>query len=339
MERNVYPLIKQYVQLKSDMRIGNFKDVDWIKDQLFKYRAMQKTSRIRKVYQIRKVTPIHCQMHAVVTKVKEVKEETTIYLVTNWNLVYTQGNTMFADAGSETETMVLKKEHAATVMKSVVVDDIERCPFIYQATQQHDVLYLHIPANEHTMKQGQEELVQEGSMDHSQLPSRKVAYDRQKAANYADQWWNKGNEQYIHFDVDCTNYVSQCLYAGGAPIYYTGKRASGWWYKQYGKGASWSFSWTVSHSLYLYLTNNKQGLQGEVVSAPEMLDIGDVIFYDWNGNGRFEHSVIVTDKDAQHMPLVNAHTLDSKHRYWNYHDSHAWTERTTYAFVHIADYF
>ena len=163
---------------------------------------------------------------------------------------------------------------------------------------------------------------------------------REDAAAYADRWWQEGNPEFETFAVDCTNYVSQCLFAGGAPINYTGKRETGWWYKGYaGNREWWSFSWTVSDSLQRYLsTGRSSGLRAEVVKRPEQLMLGDVIQYDWDGNGQFQHSTIVTAFDAGGMPLVNAHTVSSRHRYWDYRDSYAWTDRTVYRFFHINDY-
>lgn len=168
---------------------------------------------------------------------------------------------------------------------------------------------------------------------------RKGVYDRSRAVQYADQWWDKGNPAYIEFEVDCSNYISQCLFAGGAPMHYTGKRDSGWWYKgRYNGQELWSYSWAVAHSLQRYLTQNKGGLRAEEVPEAAMLEPGDIISYDWDGNGRYQHSTIVTAKDANGMPLVNAHTVPSYHRYWSYKDSVAWTERTKYRFLHIADH-
>ena len=43
-------------------------------------------------------------------------------------------------------------------------------------------------------------------------------YNRLKAVQYAERWWNDHNPTFKKFDVDCTNYISQCLHAGGAPM-------------------------------------------------------------------------------------------------------------------------
>lgn len=149
------------------------------------------------------------------------------------------------------------------------------------------------------------------------------------------------NPAYENFEVNCTNYVSQCLFAGGAPMNYTGRRDSGWWYKGYSNGQEmWSYSWAVANSLQHFLSYPRAyGLRADAVSMPESLQLGDVICYDWEGDGRVRHNTIVTAFTAEGLPLVNANTVSSRHRYWDYKDSYAWTERTRYHFYHITDEF
>ena len=170
--------------------------------------------------------------------------------------------------------------------------------------------------------------------------ARAVPYRRDKAVEYAEQWWNEANPRFLSFEVDCTNYVSQCLFAGGAPMNYTGRRETGWWYRGMVNGQeAWSFSWAVADSLERHLTNSTSGLRAEPVNHASDLQLGDVIAYDWDGNGHYQHNSIVTAFDVSGMPLVNAHTTNSRHRYWDYQDSYAWTEATQYRFFHIADAF
>ncbi|MGM9927570.1 MAG: amidase domain-containing protein [Bacillus sp. (in: firmicutes)] len=158
-------------------------------------------------------------------------------------------------------------------------------------------------------------------------------YDRLQAVQYADRWWNEYNPAYQQFENDCTNFISQCLRAGGAPMRGAPNRSKGWWYS----GKSWSYSWSVAHAFYLYLKNSRSGLRAIEVSSPEELMLGDVICYDFEGDGRFNHNTIVTGKDAYGMPLVNAHTTDSRLRYWAYEDSSAYTPQIQYRFFHIVD--
>jgi hypothetical protein len=152
-------------------------------------------------------------------------------------------------------------------------------------------------------------------------------YNRGKAVQYAETWWNSHNPAYPFFSKDdCTNFISQCLHEGGIPM------GKGWWCRR----GRWSYSWAVAHGLYLFL--KKGGSTGKViqVDGPGQLDYGDVICYDWEGDGRWNHNVIVTAFDESRTPLVNAHTYNSRQRRWEYTDSPAYTPRTRYAFFHIS---
>lgn len=158
-------------------------------------------------------------------------------------------------------------------------------------------------------------------------------YDRLKAVRYAERWWNDYNPAFKKFEVDCTNYISQCLHAGGAPMLGYPNRSKGWWIRQ----NNWSYTWTVAHALRWYLPGDRKGLSAKEVSSPDQLKLGDVICYDFQGDGRFDHTTFVTGKDSDSMPLVNAHTTNSRMRYWAYEDSTAYTPNIKYKFFHIND--
>ncbi|GHI01494.1 amidase domain-containing protein [Neobacillus kokaensis] len=158
-------------------------------------------------------------------------------------------------------------------------------------------------------------------------------YDRLKAVQYAERWWNTYNPAYKKFENNCTNYISQCLRAGEAPMRGHPNRGTGWWYQH----TNWSYSWAVAHSLKNYLGISNRGLRAKEVSSPEQLMLGDVICYDFEGDGRFNHNTIVTGKDAYGMPLVNANTYNSRMRYWAYEDSSAYTPNIKYKFFTIVD--
>ena len=85
------------------------------------------------------------------------------------------------------------------------------------------------------------------------------------------------------------------------------------------------------------MKNSTIGLRAKEVSKPEELMLGDIICYDFEGDGRFNHNTIVTAKDIHGMPLVNANTTDSRLRYWSYEDSTAYTPNIQYRFFHIVD--
>lgn len=161
----------------------------------------------------------------------------------------------------------------------------------------------------------------------------RFTYDRHKAVQYANRWWDSYNPAYHEFQDDCTNYISQCLRAGNGPMWGTPNRSKGWWYS----GKTWSYSWTVANSMRWYLSGAKQGLKGKQMERARDLFPGDVICYDFEGDGRWNHTTIVVDKDANGEPLVNAHSSNSYHRYWDYEDSTAYTPNIKYLFFRIGE--
>jgi hypothetical protein len=161
-----------------------------------------------------------------------------------------------------------------------------------------------------------------------------MMYNREAAVRYANTWWDSRNPAFPAFDVDCTNFISQCLLAGGAPMHGYPNRGNGWWLQ----GGTWSFSWSVAHSLRWYLATSKKGLTATQVSTAQELGLGDVIAYDFEGDGRFDHSTIVTAKDGAE-PLVNAHTFNAQHRHWAYKDSYMFSPNAKYVFFKINDQF
>jgi hypothetical protein len=174
----------------------------------------------------------------------------------------------------------------------------------------------------------------EEEFEHLQEYERSAfTYNRLKAIQYAEQWWNSYNPRYKKFHNDCTNFISQCLHQGGAPMRGYPSRSKGWWMA----GNTWSYSWSVANSFRIYLANSTIGLRTREVSSPDQLLFGDVICYDFEGDGRFNHNTIVTGKDAFGMPLVNAHTTNSRMRYWSYEDSTAYTPNIKYKFYTIVD--
>lgn len=137
-----------------------------------------------------------------------------------------------------------------------------------------------------------------------------TTYSRDKAVNYAINYAINPNPAYKYFPIvgdnggDCTNFTSQCLFAGGAPMIFSGKNI--WWHNNSG----WSISWATAHSLYWYLKinahNNLYGAKGREVSSITLLEKGDIIFYE-NQIGKITHSAMITSfKDGS--PLISQHS-------------------------------
>ncbi|GAA3331576.1 hypothetical protein GCM10020331_088720 [Ectobacillus funiculus] len=54
-------------------------------------------------------------------------------------------------------------------------------------------------------------------------------YSRLEAVKYAEAWWNGRNPAYSNFQDNCTNFISQCLHAGGSPMNGYPSVGRGWW--------------------------------------------------------------------------------------------------------------
>jgi hypothetical protein len=141
-------------------------------------------------------------------------------------------------------------------------------------------------------------------------------YNRISAANYAIKHALEPNKEYKYFQSigegggDCTNFVSQCLKAGGAPMNYNNLRP--WWYDK--KMEKASICWAVAHSLYWYLKINKNAnrIKGREVEDVRELEIGDLIFYEDHQNIIF-HSTIITSfivTFGNKEPLISQHTFN-----------------------------
>ncbi|MER2060834.1 MAG: amidase domain-containing protein, partial [Niallia sp.] len=126
----------------------------------------------------------------------------------------------------------------------------------------------------------------------------RYTYDRLKAVQYAEKWWNSYNPKYHQFEVDCTNYISQCVHEGGAPMRGYPNRNKGWWMQS----NNWSYSWSVANAFPRYLETSTTGLRAKQVNSAMELKLGDVICYDFEGDGKYNHTTIVTGKDANGEP-------------------------------------
>jgi hypothetical protein len=157
-----------------------------------------------------------------------------------------------------------------------------------------------------------------------------MVYNRAQAVQYAARWWSGFNPLFRAFRDDCTNFISQCLLAGGWPMEVSKRRDQGWWYL--GANEQWSYSWAVAHSLRWYLATSGRA---ELRPAARDLELGDLITYDWDGDDIWQHHAIVVGVDPAGEPLVAAHTVASWGRPWPYTDSQAYGARTKYLFWHI----
>lgn len=138
---------------------------------------------------------------------------------------------------------------------------------------------------------------------------RELPYNRTAAVSYARKWALDRNPAYYNFDKiggDCTNFTSQCLFAGAQVMNYT--PVMGWFYRS---SYDRTPSWTGVEYLYNFLVNNKSvGPYAHVVSQDEVMP-GDIVQLG-TASGDFYHSPIITAVSPE--ILVAAHTFDALDR-------------------------
>ncbi|MEZ4357118.1 MAG: amidase domain-containing protein [Eubacteriales bacterium] len=143
-----------------------------------------------------------------------------------------------------------------------------------------------------------------------------MVYNREAAAAYAIRYALTPNPNYIYYSADdCTNFISQCLRAGGANNDFN--RSHPWWYL-YGKN---SVCWSVAQSLFWYIRVCSEEKRFGIKADTYYLDlnneyeskiegkifIGDLIQYK-NAHDNIVHSSIITGFDSiTKEPLISQH--------------------------------
>lgn len=132
-----------------------------------------------------------------------------------------------------------------------------------------------------------------------------IPYNREKAVQYAKKWALDRNPAYYSFDGmggDCTNFASQCVFAGCGVMNY--QKDIGWYYKSPNDRAA---AWSGVQYLYRFLTqNNSVGPYAVETDARDM-EPGDLVQL---GNAEhFYHTPVVVAVERNNI-YVAAHTYD-----------------------------
>ena len=129
-------------------------------------------------------------------------------------------------------------------------------------------------------------------------------YIRENAVEYAKKYAFSQNPMFGNFagiGGNCTNFVSQCIYAGGCQMNY--KPTFGWYYISLDERSP---SWTGVEYFYNFITQNADvGPFGRTAAADEA-EIGDVIQLGRDEEGYY-HTLLIVGFDGED-PLVAAQT-------------------------------
>ena len=138
---------------------------------------------------------------------------------------------------------------------------------------------------------------------------RETLYDRAAATAYAREWALGRNPAYYNFDDlggDCTNFASQCLYAGAGvmndtPIF-------GWYYRSV---EDRSPSWTGVEYLYDFLVTNQGAGPYASEVTEDAIRPGDLIQLG-RADGSYYHTLVVLVTEP--AILIAAHSNDALNR-------------------------
>lgn len=141
-----------------------------------------------------------------------------------------------------------------------------------------------------------------------------VNYDRIRVVSYANEWAYRRNPNYLDFrgiGGDCTNFASQCIYAGSKVMNFT--PVYGWYYIS---PENRTASWTGVEYLYHFLISNlSQGPYAEKVPVEKIMP-ADIIQLG-NENNEYYHTLVVVkagDIPSLKNIFVASHTFDTNNR-------------------------
>ena len=141
------------------------------------------------------------------------------------------------------------------------------------------------------------------------------SYDRRAAVAYAHRWAYTRNPQFYDYESiggDCTNFASQCIYAGSGIMNFT--PVFGWYYINANEKSP---SWTGVPYLFDYLTRDgvSVGPVGQDVSMAQ-IEPGDILQLSFDGI-EYQHTPVVVAIRYPVTPRriwVAAHSNDTDYR-------------------------
>lgn len=147
-------------------------------------------------------------------------------------------------------------------------------------------------------------------------PYQIIPYDRRRAVEYAHRWAYGRNPNYYDYEEiggDCTNFASQCLYAGSRVMNFT--PTFGWYYID---ANNKSPSWTGVPYFYNFLTRKEENLGPfGVESELSFLLPGDFVQLHFADKDVFSHTPVVVsvgNPPTLQNTLVAAHSVNADWR-------------------------
>ena len=147
------------------------------------------------------------------------------------------------------------------------------------------------------------------------MPLIQFPYNRIAAVAYAHRWAYRRNPRFYDYEKiggDCTNFASQCMYAGSNIMNYTPDY--GWYYINANNKAP---AWTGVPYLFRFLTRDKMSVGPIAIEVSlDALFPGDIVQLSIDGITFTHTPIVVSAWKAQNTSeiLVAAHSYDCDNR-------------------------
>lgn len=171
------------------------------------------------------------------------------------------------------------------------------------------------------------------------ISANAATYDGSKAASYAVSHAKSYNSDYFKHAQDCTNFVSQCAYAGGMPMYSSlaswgvaalksgcaSGRDDEWFYyhKKNDNNESWSSTWSIvdkdgtKDGLRRYIKKNSKNTYSKTnfkynsSTFYQYVKAGDIVQLSSDGGDSYYHSIVISSVSGSTVYYC-CHTTDRK---------------------------
>ncbi|WP_406445821.1 amidase domain-containing protein [Streptomyces sp. NBC_01613] len=138
-----------------------------------------------------------------------------------------------------------------------------------------------------------------------------TTYNYAAMAAYAEKYWRNYNTAYRRYNGaggDCTNFLSQSLYAGGWKQVANSAEDYGTWYsKTSGESDTW-----IGVNEWSWFTQTAK--RTTALANAYQMDVGDVLQMDFDKDGSKDHSMMTTYRSSSGVPYLTYHDADTYRR-------------------------
>lgn len=262
----------------------------------------------------------------------EANQTAKVSLIEGHDVVFENSAPLISTMRNLRHTIVLQKSNDQWKIVSDDYDDY-LWHLIRTTKRPKEEIFYSIDDTQSLSLQNKEYQIEETSCS-LPIDTTSFPYNRYGAVAYAHQWATASPpynsppyNDFTNAGGDCTNFISQAIHeGGGSPMVFGGIHnvgTVGWYYYNiYDRASAWNwvdnfYSFVVGE-IYIW----GAGPEG-CEFLPGQALVGDIIQYDWDGNGFWDHSAIIVSKSmggqgyqyyvAGHSPDVDNYPYQTQH--------------------------